>query len=170
MAAQAGDKITPNEVEKMTLLIFSDNLDKMLGAFILATGAALMDIEVTMFFAFWGLNVLRKGKYKAKNKNFLSRMFGFMMPKGADKLELSKLNMLGMGTAMMKHVMREKNVMSLPKLIESARQLNVKFVACQMSMDVMGLKKEELLDGVSLAGVATALAMASESKTSFFIS
>ena len=157
-------------VERMTLLIFVGDLDKVLGAFIIATGAAVMDIEVNMFFAFWGLNALRKDKCKTPRKDFLSRTFGWMMPKGANKLKLSQMNMMGMGTSMMKGVMKKKNVMSLPDLINTAQDLGVEFTACEMSMNVMGLKKEELLDGVKLAGVATALASASESKTSLFIS
>jgi len=162
--------VQDQKVEKMTLLIFSGDLDKILGAFILANGAALMDIQVTMFFAFWGLNAIRKEKYRSSGKDFLARIFGWMIPKGASKLKLSKMNMMGLGTSLMKHVMKKKNVMSLPDLIESARELNVRFVACEMSMSVMGFRKEELLDGVKLAGVATALATASESKTAFFIS
>jgi peroxiredoxin family protein len=158
------------EVEKMTLLVFAGDLDKVLGAFIIANGAAAMDIEVNMFFAFWGLNALRKEKCKAPRKDFLSGMFGWMMPKGANKLKLSQMNMMGMGTSMMKRVMRKKNVMSLPDLIKTAQDLGVKFTACEMSMNVMGFKKEELLDGVKLAGVVTALASATESEASFFIS
>ncbi len=161
---------TEEEIENMTLLVFAGDLDKVIGAFVIATGAAAMDIKVQMFFAFWGLNALRKEGYKNPRKDFISRMFGWMMPKGANKLKLSQMNMMGMGSAMMKRVMKKKNVMSLPDLIKTARDLGVEFIACKMSMDVMGLQKEELLDGVKLAGVATALAHASESRTSFFIS
>jgi peroxiredoxin family protein len=170
MPEQEEIKDAGEETEKMTLLVFAGDLDKALGAFIIATGAAAMDIEVHMFFAFWGLNALRREKYKTPHKDFLSRMFGWMMPKGANKLKLSKMNMIGLGTSMMKRVMSKKNVMSLPDLIRTAQDLGVKFTACEMSMNVMGLRKEELLDGVKLAGVATALATASESKTSLFIS
>jgi len=158
------------KVERMTLLVFASDLDKVLGAFIIATGAAAMDIKVNMFFAFWGLNALRKEECKIPRKDILSKMFGWMMPKGANKLKLSQMNMMGMGTSMMKGVMKKKNVMSLPDLISTAQDLGVEFTACEMSMNVMGFKKEELLDGVKLAGVATALDSASESKTSLFIS
>jgi peroxiredoxin family protein len=158
------------KVEKMTLFVFAGDYDKIMGAFIIATGAAAMDIEVHMFFAFWGLNTLRKDTCKIPRKDFLSRMFGWMMPKGASKLKLSQMNMMGMGTSMMKRVMKKKNVMSLPDLIKAAQELGVKFTACEMSMNVMGFKKEELLDGIKLVGVATALASTSESKTSLFIS
>jgi len=161
----------PEEVvERMTLLVFAGDLDKVLGAFIIANGAAVMDIKVHMFFAFWGLNALRKGKHKTSHYNFLAKMFGWMMPKGADKLKLSQMNLMGMGTSMMKRVMKKQNVMSLSDLIKTARDLGVQLTACEMSMNVMGLKKEELLDGVKLAGVATAIANASESQTSLFIS
>ena len=170
MPEQEEIKDAGEETEKMTLFVFAGDLDKVLGAFVIATGATAMDIEVHMFFAFWGLNALRREKYKTPRKDFLSRMFGWVMPKGANKLKLSQMNMMGMGTSMMKRVMKKKNVMTLPDLIDTAQELGVKFTACEMSMNVMGFKKEELLDGVKLAGVATALASASESKTSLFIS
>lgn len=158
------------ENEKMTLLVFSSDLDKVLGAFVIATGAALMDVQVTMFFAFWGLNVLRKDQATAGGKNFMSKMLAWVLPKGPDKLKLSNMNMMGMGTSMMKHVMKKQKVMDLPSLIKMAQELDVKFVACEMSMNVMGFKKEELLDGVQLAGVATAISEASDSKVQLFIS
>lgn len=158
------------ETEKMTLLVFAGDLDKVMGAFVIANAAAVMDIEVQMFFAFWGLNAIRKEKYKSPHKNFMSRMFGWMMPKGANRLKLSQMNMMGMGSSMIKGVMKKKNVMSLPDLIKSAQELGVTFIACEMSMNVMGFYKEELLDGVKLAGAATAIAHASESKTTLFVS
>ena len=158
------------ENEKMTLLVFSGDLDKVLGAFVVATGAALMDIEVTMFFAFWGLTVLRKRNPRVNGKSLVHKMMGWMMPKGPEQLKLSKMNMGGAGTAMMKGIMKKQNVKDLPSLMELARELGISFVACEMSMNVMGLGKEELIDGVKLAGVATAVANASESKTTLFIS
>lgn len=148
---------------KKTLLVFNGDLDKALAAFIVANGAVAMGDEVTMFFTFWGLNILRKPKGPSVPKQFLDRMFGWMMPKGADKLKLSKLNMGGMGTAMMKMVMRQKNVQSLPELIRSAQDLGVQIVACSMSLDVMGLKPEELIDGVEIGGVGTFLGEVDES-------
>ena len=161
---------TNEETEEMTLFVFAGDLDKIMGAFVIATAAAVMDIKVHMFFAFWGLNVLRKEGYKGPRKNFLSKMFGWMLPKGPNKLKLSQMNMMGMGTSMMKSVMKKQNVMSLPDLIRSSQDLGVNLIACEMSMNVMGLTKEELLDGVKLAGAATAIAHASDSKTSLFIS
>ncbi len=162
--------IVEEENERMTLLVFSSDLDKVLGAFVVATGAALMDIDVTMFFAFWGLNVLRKDAVTVKGKSLVHRIMGRMLPKGPDKLKLSNMNMMGLGTRMMKDIMKKQKVMDLPALMKLAQDLDIKFVACEMSMNVMGLKKEELLDGVQLAGVATAVAKASDSKTTLFIS
>ncbi len=140
--------------DKKTMVVFSGDLDKVLAAFILATGAVAMGAEVTMFFTFWGLNALRKPGRQAPGKSLLDKMFGAMMPKGATSLVLSKMHMLGLGTAMMKHVMRQKNVDTLPALIAQARQTGVKLVACTMSMSVMGLHKEELMDGLDYGGVA----------------
>ncbi len=157
-----------NAFDGKTLLVFSDDLDKAFAAFVIANGAAAMDSPVTIFFAFWGLNVLRKPA-SSKGKDLLAKMFGFMMPRGPGKLKLSKMNMMGMGTNMMKYVMRKKNVKFLPELIASAKELGVRFVACSMSMDVMGIKKEELIDGVEVGGVATLLDAADRSNMTLFI-
>jgi len=154
---------------KKTMVVFSGDLDKVLAAFIIANGAAAMGDEMTMFFTFWGLNALRKSGPQAHGKGFIDRMFGMMMPKGARALTLSKMHMLGAGTTMMKHVMRSKNVESLPSLIASARELGVKLVACTMSMDVMGLKKEELLDDIEYGGVAAFLGESDEAGMTLFI-
>jgi peroxiredoxin family protein len=151
-----------NVYDGKTLLMFSDDLDKAFAAFVIANGAAAMDCPVTMFFAFWGLNVLRKPA-SSKGKDLLSKMFGFMMPKGPDKLTLSKMNMMGMGTAMMKYVMKKKNVKLLPELIACAKEQGVRLVACSMSMDVMGIRQEELIDGVEIGGVVTFLTAAEKS-------
>jgi peroxiredoxin family protein len=151
------------------MVVFSGDLDKALAAFVIANGARAMGMEVTMFFTFWGLNILRKAQAPAVSKGLLDRMFGLMMPRGVQALKLSNLNMLGMGTAMMKHVMRSKNVESLPALMEQARQSGVRMVACTMSMDVMGLKREELLDGLELGGVGTFIGESAESRATLFI-
>lgn len=156
-------------LDRKTLLLFSNDLDKVLAAFVIANGAAAMDSQVTIFFAFWGINVLRKQGNPAGGKDLLSRMFGWMMPKGADKLKLSKMHMFGMGTSMMKFVMRKKNVQLLRDLISSAREAGVRFVVCSMSMDVMGIKKEELMDDVEVGGVATFLGAADKSNMTLFI-
>lgn len=152
-----------------TIIVFSGDLDKVLASFIIANGAASMGRPVTMFFTFWGLNVLRKPDGKRIRKPFMDKMFGAMMPKGSKKLKLSKMNMGGMGTAMMKKVMQDKNVDSLETLMKHAMDSGIRLVACTMSMDIMGIKKEELIDGVELAGVASYLGDAEESNVNLFI-
>lgn len=150
------DTITTQGPDELTILMFGGDLEKALGAFIIANGASAMDVKVTMFFTFWGMNVLRKSQPPPVKKDFMSKMFGWMMPCGPDKLKLSNMNMMGMGTCMMKDIMKKKNVMSLPQLIEYAvADENIRIIACEMSMDVMGIKKEELIDGVELAGVGS---------------
>ena len=152
-----------------TLIVFSGDLDKVLASFIIANGAAAMGRPVTMFFTFWGLNVLRKAEAQKVRKSFIEKMFGFMMPRGTGKLKLSKMNMGGMGTAMMKKVMEDKNVDSLESLMKHAMDSGIKLIACTMSMDIMGIKKEELIDGVEFAGVASYLGDAEESNVNLFI-
>lgn len=155
--------------DKKTFVVFSGELDKVMAAFVIANGALAMGSEVTMFFTFWGINALRKAAPQAAGKGLLDRMFGWMMPKGPEALKLSNMHMLGMGTAMMKHVMRSKNVESLPQLMGAARFGGARLVACTMSMDVMGIRKEELIDGVELGGVASFLGEADESGVTLFI-
>jgi NADPH-dependent 2,4-dienoyl-CoA reductase/sulfur reductase-like enzyme/peroxiredoxin family protein/TusA-related sulfurtransferase/rhodanese-related sulfurtransferase len=152
-----------------TIVLFSNDLDKALAAFIIANGAASMGDHVNIFFTFWGLNVLRKSQHTPVKKGVLDKMFGFMMPRGPKKLALSKMHMLGMGTEMMKFVMKNKNVLSLPDLMLLAQKNGVRLVACTMSMDVMGIKKEELIDGVEEAGVAGYLDNANNSAVNLFI-
>ena len=151
-----------------TIVVFSNDLDKALAAFIIANGAKASGHDVTLFFTFWGLNILRKENVTVK-KSFIDKMFGFMMPKGADKLTLSKMNMGGVGSMMMKWVMKNKNISTLKELITQAQANGVKFIACQMSMDVMGIKKEELIDGVEIGGVAKYIAESSNSHSNLFI-
>ncbi len=155
--------------KRSTLIMFSDDLDRALAGFIMATGFASLGQEVTMFFSFWGLNILRKDSPPAMRKDLLSRMFGWMMPRGPRKLTLSKMHFAGAGTAMMKYVMTSKQVSSLPELVAQARYMGVKLVACEMAMNVMGIRQEELLDGVETAGVATFAGMAEKSTTTLFI-
>ena len=140
-----------------TLVVFSGDLDKALASFIIASGAASMGKQVTMFFTFWGLNVLRKDQTPPVSKSILEKMFGWMMPKGANKLTISKMNMGGIGSKLIKYTMQKKNVDSLETLISNARKAGVRLVACAMSMDIMGIKEEELLDDVEIAGVASYL-------------
>jgi len=151
------------------MILFSGDLDKAMASMIIANGAVAMGNEVTVFFTFWGLNLLRKPKKIRVKKGFMDRMFGMMMPRGANKAKLSKMNMGGLGTRMMKGTMKKKNVNSLHELMKSARELGVKFIACAMSMDVMGIQKEELLDGLEYAGVATYLGEADEGTINLFI-
>jgi len=152
-----------------TLVVFSDSFDKGMAAFIIANGAAAMGSDVTMFFTFWGLNLLRQNRAVPVQKTFIERMFGWMMPRGAEKASLSKMNMAGMGTAMIKNIMRKKNVLSLPELIEAAKRAGVRLVACSMTMDLMGIKREELIDGVEEGGVAMYLARAGSANVNLFI-
>ena len=148
-----------------TLIVFSDDLDKALASFVIANGAASTGRKVTMFFTFWGLNVIRKEHADVVKKDTMSKMFGMMMPAGSRKLSLSKMNMMGMGTRMM----RKEQIDSLESLIEQARNNGVEFIACQMSMDVMGITKEELIDGVNVGGVATYLERAEDANVNLFV-
>lgn len=152
-----------------SIIVFSGDLDKVLASFIIANGAAAMGRPVTMFFTFWGLNALRKKEKQKVKKPLLDSMFGAMMPRGSSRLGLSKMNMGGLGTAMMKKVMKDKNVDTLEDLIKKAMENGVRIVACTMSMDVMGLKPEELIDGIEYAGVADYLGNAEESNVNLFI-
>ncbi|MFZ5651612.1 MAG: DsrE/DsrF/DrsH-like family protein [Bacillota bacterium] len=154
---------------KKTIIVFSGDLDKVMAAFVIANGAAAMGDEVTMFFTFWGLNTLRKPEKVSVKKSFLQGMFGMMMPRGAERLGISKMNFGGMGASMMKLVMKQQNVTSLPDLIQTAREQGIKMIACTMSMDVMGIREEELIDGLEFAGVATYLAEADEANVNLFI-
>jgi NADPH-dependent 2,4-dienoyl-CoA reductase/sulfur reductase-like enzyme/peroxiredoxin family protein/rhodanese-related sulfurtransferase/TusA-related sulfurtransferase len=154
---------------RKTLVVFSDAFDKAMAAFIIANGAVAMGSEVTMFFTFWGLNLLRRAQAVAVRKTFIERMFGWMMPRGAGKTSLSQMNMAGMGTAMIKGIMRKKNVLSLPELIAAAQTSGVRLVACTMTMDLMGIKREELLDGVEEGGVAMYLDRAGAANVNLFI-
>jgi len=155
--------------QNKTIIVFSGDLDKAIASFIIANGAAAMGRKVTMFFTFWGLNILRKPAGKAPQKDLLARMFGMMMPRGSRKLGLSRMNMLGMGPKMIRMVMGMKNVDSLENLIQMAKDNGVVLMACQMSMDVMGIKHEELIEGVEIGGVATYLGEAEDSNINLFI-
>lgn len=151
-----------------TIVVFSNDLDKALASFIIANGAKASGKDVTMFFTFWGLNILRKSNVSVK-KGIIDKMFGVMMPKGAEKLTLSKMNMGGIGSVMMKWVMRNRNVSTLTELIKQAQDSGIKFIACNMSMDVMGIKKEELIDGVEIGGVAKYISESSKANANLFI-
>lgn len=152
-----------------TLIVFSDDLDKALASFVIANGAAATGKKVTMFFTFWGLNVIKKRQKPAVAKDFFGRMFGWMLPAHSGKLKLSKLNMGGAGSRMMRMIMRRKRIESLESLMASAVEAGVEMIACTMSMDVMGVSREELLDTVSLGGVATYLERAEDANVNLFI-
>lgn len=154
--------------EAATLVVFSGDMDKAMASFIIASGAAAMGKQVTIFFTFWGLSIIKKDNVQVK-KSSMEKMFDMMLPNDASSLPLSKMNMAGMGRSMMKKVMAEKNVDSLETLMKSAQEVGVKFIACAMSMDVMGIKEEELIDGVEVGGVATYLGEASDSNINLFI-
>lgn len=155
--------------DSKTMVIFSNDLDKAIASFIIANGAAAMGRKVTMFFTFWGLNILRKSDNTKVKKDLFGKMFGFMMPKGSRKLALSKMNMGGMGAAMIRFIMKKKNVASLEELISQAQANGIELIACNMSMDIMGIKKEELIEGVQIGGVASFLGSAEESDMTLFI-
>lgn len=152
-----------------TIILFSGDLDKALAAFIIANGAAGMGMNVAIFFTFWGLNAIKKANPPHVEKTLIEKAFDFMMPKGADSLPLSKMNFAGLGKLMMKYVMDSKNVTSLPELIRTAKQNGVKLIACSMSMDVMGIKASELIEGVDIGGVATYINLASKAGINLFI-
>lgn len=159
----------PNNAKGKSIVVFSDDLDRAMATFIIANGAKSMGSEVTLFFTFWGLNLLKKQTSANVSKRLLDKMFGIMMPKGPSKTKLSKMNMLGVGTKMMNYIMKKKNVSSLPELITAAQQSGIKLVACSMSMDVMGIHQSELIEGVEIAGVANYLENADSCNVNLFI-
>ena len=152
-----------------TIIVFDGDMDKVLASFVIANGALAMGRPVTMFFTFWGLNALRRSENVRVKKNLIEKMFGWMLPRGAGKLKLSKMNMGGMGTAMMKGIMKDKNIDSLETMMKKAMENGVKIIACSMSMDVMGIRPEELIDGVEIGGVGTYLGAAEDSDVNLFI-
>ena len=152
-----------------TFVVFSGDLDKTIAVFIMANGAAAMGRRVTIFFTFWGLNILRRPGRVRTGKNPVERMLGLMMPRGTRRLGLSRMNMAGIGARMIRWIMRSKGVASLEELMDQARAHGVRLVACQMSMDIMGIRRQELIDGVELGGVATFLGAGETSDMSLFV-
>ncbi|MCM3411387.1 DsrE/DsrF/DrsH-like family protein [Metabacillus litoralis] len=157
------------EMKKTTIVLFSGDYDKAMAAYIIANGAAAYDHEVTIFHTFWGLNALRKDEAIQVKKGFMEKMFGKIMPRGAEKMGLSKMNFAGFGPIMIKDVMKKHNALPLSNLIEMAQEQDVKLVACTMTMDLLGLKEEELLDKIDYAGVAAYLADAEDGNVNLFI-
>lgn len=165
----AGDLSVASEDKGKTLILFSDDLDKTLATFVLANGAAATGKKVSIFFTFWGLNAIKKSHKPKVNKDFWGRMFGLMLPSDSTKLPLSQMNMMGIGAKLMRFIMKRKSVDSLESLRQQAIDNGVEFIACQMSMDVMGVKREELLDEVTVGGVATYMDRAEQANVNLFI-
>jgi peroxiredoxin family protein len=152
-----------------TIVVFSGDLDKVLAGFVIATGAAAAGLETSMFFTFWGLSVLKKKGASGGPKNVLEKMFGMMTPASSESLPTSKMNYFGAGAVMLRKMMKDKQIATLEELIGIAREMDVKMIACTMSMDAMGIGKEELVDGLTYGGVATYMADAVRSRVTLFI-
>ena len=169
-AATAGVAVVPGKADDhATIIVFSNDLDKVIAAFIIANGAQAMGKKVSMFFTFWGLNVLRKDENVRIKKTFIERMFGMMMPRGATHLILSKMHMMGMGTGMILGLMKKYNVTPVEAMMRSVLDGGGTFIACTMSMNLMGIHREELIDGIEEGGVATMLGDADQGHINFFI-
>ena len=163
-------QLQESKPDKVTIVLLSGDMDKAMAAFIIATGAAAMGMQVTMFFTFWGLNVIRKPGASSSAKDFLRKAFGFLNKGGADSLPLSKFNFGGMGTTMMKKVMKDNRMPGVPELIQTALDLDVKMIACTTTLGLLGISKDTLIDGVDqLAGVSTYLAEAKDGSVNLFI-
>lgn len=169
-AAETGTAVVPGRTDsEKTIVVFSGDMDKVMAAFIIANGAAAMGKKVTMFFTFWGLAALRKRPAPKVSKGLIEHAFGIMLPKGVAHMGISKWNMGGMGGAMMRWVMKQKNVDTLQDLMDTAMKNGVTIQACSMSMDVMGIKEEELIDGIEIVGVGTYLGAAETANHNLFI-
>jgi peroxiredoxin family protein len=157
--------------DQLSMVVFSGDMDKILATLIIATGAAAYDMKVKLFFTFWAISALRDPKKSGKGKNLIEKMFGMMLPKGASRVKLSKMNMGGMGTSMIKGIMKKHKVASLDSMFKTAGELGIEINICEMSMNLMGFKKEEMIiyPGINICGVATFLSDAQESKIQLFI-
>jgi len=166
------DEVSRNLPEdKLSMVVFSGDLDRVLAAFIIGTGAAAMYEKVVMFFTFWATPALIDAGRRVEKAEFMAKMFARMLPRGADQLKLSRMNMAGMGTRMMKSLMKKKNVMSLTDLMRNAAEFGVEIVICEMSMNLMGIRREEIIDypNITVAGAAKFLEEAGSSKVTLFI-
>jgi len=164
------DAVRERAVEdRATLVVFSGELDKAMAAFIIATGAAAAGLETSMFFTFWGLSVLRKAGAASAARTPMERMVAMMTPGSSDSLGLSKMNYFGLGARMLRRLMKEKDIASLEELMGMARDLDVRMIACTMSMDAMAISREELVDGLEYGGVSTYLADAARSRVTLFV-
>jgi peroxiredoxin family protein len=156
--------------DKVTIVLLSGDLDRAMAAFIIATGAAAMGMQVTMFFTFWGLNTIRRKGATSSAKDWLRRMFGFLNKGGAESLPLSRFHFGGLGTKMMQKVMRQNRMPGVPELMQTAMELGVRFIACTTTMGMMGISKDTLIDGIDqFAGVTTYLAAAKQGHVNLFI-
>ncbi|MEG0137300.1 MAG: DsrE/DsrF/DrsH-like family protein, partial [Cetobacterium sp.] len=152
----------------LTIVVFSGDLDKAIAAFIIANGALSMGKKVTIFFTFWGLSILKKKNINT-DKSFIGKIFSFMLPQNSKSLPISKMNMFGAGPKMIRWIMGKKNIMSLEELMDEALKSGANLVACTMSMDVMGIKEEELIDNISFGGVGQYLGEANKTNKNLFI-
>ena len=164
-------KLETGTKDQLSMVVFSGDLDKILAALIISTGASAYDMKVKLFFTFWAISALRDPEKSGKGKNLMEKMFGMMLPRGAGKVKLSNMNMGGMGTAMIKGIMKKHKVASLEEMFKTAGELGVEINICEMSMNLMGFKKEEMINypGMNICGVATFLSDAQESKIQLFI-
>lgn len=153
----------------LTMVLFSGDFDQVMAAFIIATGALAMGKNVSLFVTFWGLDAIKKTRFNAAGRNLLEKMVLWMRPKGPNKLATSKMNFAGIGPRLFRYMMGKKNVEPLPSLIGMAQEMGIKIIACQMSMDIMGIKKEDLLDGIEVGGVAAFLSDSFSSNSTLFI-
>ena len=171
LQAQLASMQNRSAENKLAMVVFSGDLDKVLAALVIATGAVAMGMETVLFFTFWGTPVLRDKNKTVGGKDMMGNMFGAMLPKGADDVKLSQMNMGGMGTAMMKSLMKKKNVASLDEMFALAEELGVRIVICEMSMDLMGFKREEMVNykHLEFGGVAKFLEEAGSSKVQLFV-
>ena len=163
-------ELQESKPERVTLVVLSGDMDRVMSAFIIATGAASMGMQVTMFFTFWGLNAIRRPGMPSHASDWLRRMFGFLNKGGADTLPLSRFHFWGLGTRLMKLVMRRNRMPGVPELMEIAKDLGVRFIACTTTLGLMGITKDTLIDGIDqFAGVSTYLAEAKEAQVNLFI-
>jgi peroxiredoxin family protein len=165
------DQLKAGTKDQLSMVVFSGDMDKILAAMVIATGASAYDMKVKLFFTFWAISALRDPSKNGRGKNFIEKMFGMMLPRGSAGLKLSNMNMCGMGTAMIKGIMKKHKVASLEEMFRTAGELGVEIAICEMSMNLMGFKKEEMMDypQMTVCGVATFLSDAQESKIQLFI-
>jgi peroxiredoxin family protein len=165
-----GENSKEKKPKKVTLVVFSGEMDKAIAAFNIAVGAASMGMETTMFFTFWGLNILKRTDARSKPSGFIRKMLSAMSPKGPHKLPMSKLNMLGMAPIMMKKLMKSYSVPGVEEMLSLAKETGVKLIACTVTMELMGISKDILIDDIhSYAGVAAYLGEAADSDVNLFV-